>query len=226
MKALYAQKLGMTRIFKEDGTVVPVTVLLCQPNIITQVKTPANDGYSAIQVGFGTQKLQRVNKPRKGHLEKAKKGTPRILKEIRLDRQIGTKVAPTDSVQFEVGGELPLGEMFSIGSKVDVVGISIGKGFAGVMKRHHMKGAQTNTHGTHEYFRHGGSIGCRKFPGRVFKNKRMGGHMGAERVMQEHLEVVSVRAEENVLLLKGSVPGAKNSYVFIRASEKINQANG
>ena len=141
------------------------------------------------------------------------KGFPREANEIRLD-----KYFPKE--EFQVGAEVTLDGLFETGTKVDVVGTSIGKGFAGVIKRHGMKGAQTMTHGTHEYFRHGGSIGCRKFPGRVFKNKRMPGHMGVDRVMQEGLEVIEVRGEENLLLVKGSVPGPKNGTVFVRTSLK------
>lgn len=213
MKAIYGRKLGMTRIFTEQGESVPVTALEFPPNVVFQVKNQETDGYRAIQVGFGTQKPQRVNKPLSRHLAKAKKGTPRFIREIRLDKFFS-------DLEFQVGDELTINGMFEPGQRVDVVGNSIGKGFAGVIKRHGMKGAQTMTHGTHEYFRHGGSIGNRKFPGRVFKNKRMAGHMGDVRVMQEGLEVISVRPEDNVLLVRGSVPGPTNGTVFVRSSFK------
>ncbi|MCL4149739.1 UNVERIFIED_CONTAM: hypothetical protein GTU68_044822 [Idotea baltica] len=203
----------MTRIFTEQGENVPVTVLELPPNVVYQVKAEETDSYNAVQVGFGSQKAQRITKPLSRHLSKAKKGFPKVLKEIRLDKY---HVGET----FEVGAEILVDGLFDVGSKVDVVGQSIGKGFAGVIKRHGMKGAQTMTHGTHEYFRHGGSIGCRKFPGRVFKAKRMPGHMGDERVMQEGLEVMAVRADENLLLVRGSVPGPKNGTVFVRTSLK------
>ena len=213
MKAIYGRKVGMTRIFTDSGENVPVTVLEVPPNVVYQVKTQETDSYPAVQVGFGTQKAQRLSKPLARHLSKAKKGFPKVLKEIRLDKyHVGQ--------EFEVGQDISVEGLFEVGSKVDVVGTSIGKGFAGVIKRHGMKGAQTMTHGTHEYFRHGGSIGNRKFPGRVFKNKRMPGHMGNERVMQEGLEVVAVRTEENLLLVRGSVPGPKNGTVFVRTSLK------
>lgn len=213
MKAIYGRKVGMTRIFSDSGESIPVTVVEVPPNVVYQVKTKETDAYEAIQVGFGEQKAQRVTKPLSRHLAKAQKGFPKVLKEIRLDKY-------HQGQSFDVGSEISVEGLFEIGSRVDVVGTSIGKGFAGVIKRHHMKGAQTNTHGTHEYFRHGGSIGCRKFPGRVFKNKRMPGHLGVDRVLQEGLEVVAVRPEENLLLLRGSIPGPKNGTVFVRSSLK------
>ena len=216
MKAIYGRKVGMTRIFAEDGRSVPVTVVEVTPNIVHQVKTVESDGYAAVQVGFGTQKSQRLTKAVSRHLSKAKKGFSRTLREIRLD----AAAHKAEGESYSIGDEIVLGDMFEKGARIDVIGTSIGKGFAGVMKRHHMKGSQTMTHGTHEYFRHGGSIGCRKYPGRVFKNKRMPGHMGVARVVQQGLEVFGVRAEENVLLIKGSVPGPKNGVVFIRSAVK------
>lgn len=212
MKAIFGRKIGMTRIFNE-GQALAVTVLDVSPNVVYQVKSDESDGYQAVQVGVGTQKPQRVNKPLTAHYGKAAKGAPKFVGEIRIDKY-GDK-----NSEFKIGDEIKIDGMFEPGAVVDVVGTSIGKGFAGVMKRHHMAGFKA-THGTHEYFRHGGSIGCRKFPGRVFKNKRMGGHMGDVRVMQEGLEVVQVRPEENLLLIKGSVPGPKNGYVFVRSSVK------
>lgn len=213
-KAAWGKKVGMTRLFSDQGESLPVTVLEISPNVIYQVKTKEKDGYSAVQVGIEQQKPQRVNRPKTGHCGVAKKGMPMELHEIRLDRP-GREIAG----EYAVGQEITVNDLFTVGARVDVVGTSIGRGFAGVMKRHNMAGFSA-THGTHEYFRHGGSIGNRKFPGRVFKNKRMGGHMGCDRVLAEGLEVVAVRPEENVLLLRGSVPGAKNSYVFVRSSLK------
>jgi len=213
MKAIYGKKVGMTRVFADKGRSVPVTVLELSPNVVHQVKTADRDGYPAVQIGIGSQKPQRVSKPETKHLSLAKKGFPKSVREIRLDQYfIGQ--------EFSVGDEIALEGLFEKGDKVDVVGTSVGKGFAGVIKRHGMKGAQTMTHGTHEYFRHGGSIGCRKFPGRVWKNKRMPGHMGSERVMQEGLEVVDVRLADNVLLVKGSIPGPKNGNILVRTSRK------
>jgi len=220
MKAIYGTKIGMTRIFDEKGVNVPVTVLDVRPNVVHQVKTPETDGYYAVQVGVGEQKAQRVNRPQTTHFAKAKKGMPKFVKEIRLDKVGGQKVVPDAEAIPAVGDEISIEGMFEPGDLIDVAGTTIGKGFAGVMKRHNMSGAQTMTHGTHEFFRHGGSIGCRKFPGRVWKNKRMAGHMGVVKRMQERLEVVSVRAEDNVLLVKGSVPGPKGGTVFVRESVK------
>ena len=214
MKSLIGRKLGMTRIFTKAGESVPVTILEVGPNVVYQVKTLETDGYSAIQVGFGQQKSQRLNLPEKSHFAKAKKGFPLCVREFRLDQ-----CKREGDNGFNVGDTFTLGGMFDAGNKVDVVGTSIGKGFAGVIKRHGMHGFN-RTHGTHEYFRHGGSIGNRKFPGRVFKNKRMPGHMGCDRVLQENIEVVEVRLAENLMLLKGSVPGAKDSFVVVRESVK------
>jgi len=218
MKALYGIKRGMTRLFNEDGESVPVTILEFQPNVVHQVKTKDTDGYEAVQVGFQSQKAQRVNRAETGHLSKAKKGISKYIREIRLDKR-GQEALKTDAT-YELGQELKADEIFEAGQFVDVVGTSIGKGFAGVMKRHGMKGAQTMTHGTHEYFRHGGSIGNRKFPGRVFKNKRMAGQMGGEQKMQEGLRIEKVFAEDHAVAVRGSVPGSNGSVVFMRESLK------
>jgi large subunit ribosomal protein L3 len=216
MKAIFGRKVGMTRIFTDDGRHIPVTVLELGPNIVQQVKTKDNEKYDALQIGFGEQKSQRLTRAQVKHFAKAQKGIPKFVGEIRLNQQ---NAATDDAGKYNLGDAITLEGMFEVGNRVDIVGTSIGKGYAGVMKRHKMAGF-TSTHGTHEYFRHGGSIGCRKFPGRVFKNKRMSGHMGAERVIQLGLEVMGVRPEENVLLVKGSVPGSKDSIVFVRQAVK------
>lgn len=213
MNAMYGKKLGMTQIFSEKGECIPVTAIELTPNTVFQVKNQDKDGYKSIQVGLGEQKVQRITKAKLGHVSKAEKGIPRFLKEIRLDKYF------TDR-EFKVGDQISLEGLFEKGQKVDVVGISLGKGFQGVMKRHNMKGAQTQTHGTHEYFRHVGSIGNRKFPGRVFKNKRMPGHMGATQVMVQGLEVVELLLDKNVLLVRGGIPGAQDSTLFIRNANK------
>ena len=219
MNAMYGKKLGMTRIFTDSGENVAVTILEMTPNVVYQVKTKENDGYDAVQVGLGTQKQQRVNKSLSKHFSKAQKGLPVFTGEIRSTK--GDK--KVDNINgLKLGDEVTVDNLFKPGDLVDVVGTSIGKGFAGVMKRHHMKGAQTNSHGTHEYFRHCGSIGNRKFPGRVFKNKRMAGHMGNERVTQQAIEVMQVRPEEKILIVRGSVPGSKNGIVFVQSSIKAN----
>lgn len=219
MKAIYGEKLGMTRVFTAEGISVPVTVLKVTPNVVHQVKTVATDGYDAIQVGIGEQKVQRLSKALARHYAKAEKGTPKSVKEIRLSSRHGVKEG--DAVPA-LGSEVTVDGMFEPGERVDVVGVSKGRGFAGVMKRHGMRGF-IRTHGTHEYFRHGGSIGCRKFPGRVFKNKRMGGHMGVDRVIQLGLEVVAIRPDEHLLFVKGSVPGNRGSQVFVRGAIKASK---
>ncbi|HMO18129.1 MAG TPA: 50S ribosomal protein L3 [Oligoflexia bacterium] len=213
MNAMYGKKIGMSQVFTEGGEFLPVTAILLPPNVVFQVKSLEKDGYRAVQVGIGSQKIQRVNKPLKGHIAKAEKGSPETLKELRQDSYFSDK-------EFGVGDEIKMEGLFDKGTKIDIVGTSIGKGFAGVIKRHGMKGAQTQTHGTHEYFRHAGSIGCRKFPGRVFKNKRMPGHMGSERVMVQGIEVVDVLPEKNILLVKGGIPGPKNGTVLVRTAIK------
>ena len=214
MKQIFGRKLGCTRVFTASGDSVPVTVIECEPNVITQVKTPDKDGYSAVQIGLTPQKAQRVAKAMTGHFRAAEKGAFKVLKELRFDTH-GQKTPELP----KVGEAISLDGLFEPGTRVDVSGTSIGKGFAGVMKRHGMKGFPA-TRGTHEYRRHAGSIGNRKFPGRVFKNKRMCGHMGAEGIMQIGLEVVQVRLEDNLLLVKGSIPGPKNSVVYVRTAIK------
>lgn len=213
MNAMYGKKLGMTRMFTENGECIPVTAIELAPNVVFQVKTNDKDGYSAVQVGIGTQLKQRLRKSQVGHCSKAEKGFPKKLKELRLDTYFSGK-------QFNVGDEITLEGLFEKGKRVDVVGTSLGKGFQGVIKRHGMKGAQTQTHGTHEYFRHVGSIGNRKFPGRVFKNKRMPGHMGNETVMIQGIEVVDVQTEKNLVLVKGGIPGPLNGVVLVRTAIK------
>lgn len=205
MTGLIGKKIGMTQLFTADGSMVPVTVIETGPCVVVQKKETAKDGYNAIQVGFGAKKSQRVNKAEQGHMGKAGKGGFKILREFRLE----------DVSQYEVGQELKVGDLFKAGDRVDVAGTSKGRGFAGVIKRWGFAGFPA-THGTHEYFRHGGSIGNRSYPGRVFKGKRMAGHWGNERISVQNLEVVAVRAEENLLLLKGSVPGAKRGVLLVR----------
>lgn len=219
MKGIYGTKVGMTQIFAEDGRWMPVTVLETGPNIVQQVKSELSDGYDAVQIGFGQQKTQRANKATVGHCAKAQKGIPRFIGEIRLNEQNGALTKGKLTTEYKVGDAITVDGMFEVGKTVDVVGTSLGKGFAGVMKRHLMSGYKA-THGTHEYFRHGGSIGCRKYPGRVFKNKRMPGRMGGERVLQMGLEVVKIMAEKNLLLVKGTVPGPKGGMIFVRQAIK------
>lgn len=209
MNGLLGKKIGMTQVFSADGTVVPVTVIQTGPCVVVQKKETGRDGYEALQLGFGSRKAQRVNKPAQGHFKKAGKGAFQVLREFRTDK-IG---------EFELGQEIKAADLFKSGDFVDVAGVSKGHGFTGVIKRWSFAGFP-GSHGTHEYFRHGGSIGNRSYPGRVFKGKRMAGHWGDENVSVQNLEVVEVRAEENLLLIKGSVPGAQRGVVVIRRAAK------
>jgi large subunit ribosomal protein L3 len=209
MNGLLGKKIGMTQVFGADGTVVPVTVIQTGPCVVVQKKDAARDGYDALQVGFGSRKAQRVNKPQQGHFKKAGKGAFEVLREFRTDK----------AGEYELGQEIKAGDLFKSGDFVDVAGISKGHGFSGVIKRWSFAGFP-GSHGTHEYFRHGGSIGNRSYPGRVFKGKRMAGHWGDERITVQNLEVVEVRPEENLLLIRGSVPGAQRSVVIIKRASK------
>lgn len=208
--ALLGKKVGMTQIFKESGEIVPVTVLEVGPCVVLQKKTTEKDGYNAIQIGFRDKKKQRVTKPEAGHVAAAKTPVKSFVREVRLD--------DTQIQNYEVGQVLSA-DLLKEGDVVDVIATSIGKGFQGVMKRHHFSGAPMS-HGTHEFRRHGGSIGCRTEPGKVFKNKRMSGQMGNERVTVQNLKVAGVEADKNYVLIKGAVPGSKNAYVYVRGSIK------
>jgi len=206
---IVGRKTGMTRIFTEEGVSIPVTVIEATPNRVTQVKTVANDGYSAVQVTAGDRKASRVSKAEAGHFSKAGVEAGRGLWEFRI--------AEGDESP-EVGGELTVGA-FEVGQKVDVIGRSRGKGFQGVIKRWNFR-TQDATHGNSLSHRAPGSIGQNQTPGRVFKGKKMSGHMGDERVTIELLEVVRVDAERNLLLVKGSIPGAPGSDVVVRPAVK------
>jgi large subunit ribosomal protein L3 len=201
--------MGMTQIYNADGNVIPVTVVQTGPCIVIQKKETATDGYTALQVGFGGKKAQRVNKADQGHMAKAGKGAFEFLKEFRVD----------DVSHYEVGQELKVEDLFKVGDRVDVSGVSKGHGFSGVIKRWSF-GGFPGSHGTHEYFRHGGSIGNRSFPGRVRKGKKMAGHWGNERVSTQNLVVVDIRSEENLMLVRGAVPGAKRGVVILRPAVK------
>lgn len=209
MTGLIGKKIGMSQLFDETGNVIPVTVVETGPCVVVQKKDVSKDGYNALQLGFGTQKNQRVNRPLRGHMAKAEKGSFRVLREFRFD----------DVSEYEVGQELKVADFVQPGDLVDVTGTSKGRGFAGVMKRWDFSGF-SRTHGTHEYFRHGGSIGNRSYPGKVFKGKKMAGHWGNERVSIQNLRVVEVRADENLLLVKGAVPGANGGLVLVRRAVK------
>jgi len=199
----------MTQFYSAEGNVVPVTVVETGPCIVVQKKEPSKDGYTALQVGFGSKKAQRVNKAEQGHMAKAGKGAFEVLREFRLDDVSG----------YEVGQEIKAADLFKVGDLIDVAGISKGHGFTGVIKRWSFAGFP-GSHGTHEYFRHGGSIGNRSYPGRVRKGKKMAGHWGNEQIATQNLLVVDIRAEENLMFVRGAVPGAKQGVVILRPAVK------
>jgi len=211
MLGLVGKKVGMTRVFLKDGTAVPVTVIEVPPNVIVSIKTPEKDGYTAIQLGALSAKEKHLTKPQIGHLRKAGVSLLRVLKEFRVDSVEG----------YQVGQALNVGEVFSPGELVDVVGISKGRGFAGTMKRWDF-GGFPKSHG-HRYHRAVGSIGNRSDPGRVWKSKRMAGHYGAETVRVQGLLVVDVLPEKNVILVKGSVPGPNGGRIIIEKSTIANR---
>ena len=206
-KAILTTKVGMTQVFSEDGVLTPVTVLQAGPCVVTQVKTVENDGYSAVQVGFGDIREKLVNKPKKGHFAKAGVTAKRFLKEFRLE----------DAESYTLGQEIKA-DVFAAGDKVDATAKSKGKGFQGAIKRHGQSRGPM-AHGS-KYHRHAGSNGSATTPGRVFKGKHRPGHMGAGRVTVQNLEVVSVDAEKNLILVKGAVPGPKKSLVMLKESVK------
>jgi large subunit ribosomal protein L3 len=208
---LIGRKRGMTRVFTEQGDSIPVTVIEVSPNRVTQVKTVETDGYSALQITMGKKRNSLVNKPKAGHFSKAEVEAGEGLWELRLNDEEGA--------DLKAGAELNV-EQFETGQKVDVTGISKGKGFAGAVKRHNFA-MQDATHGNSLSHRAPGSIGQCQTPGRVFKGKKMAGHMGDERVTTQNLEVVKIDTERNLLLIKGAVPGAKNGQVTVRPAMKL-----
>jgi len=205
---IVGRKAGMTRVFTDDGISVPVTVIEVEPNRVTQVKTIESDGYRAVQVTTGSRRPSRVNKPSAGHFSKANTEAGRGLWEFRL----------ADGEEFETGASIGV-DIFSQGQRVDVTGTSIGKGFAGVIKRHNFS-MQDATHGNSLSHRAPGSIGQNQTPGRVWKGKKMAGHMGNVKRTTQNLEIVRVDADRNLLLIKGSIPGSKSGDVIVRASTK------
>jgi large subunit ribosomal protein L3 len=209
LNAIVGEKLGMTQVFDAESRAIPVTVIKAGPCYVVQIKTKAKDGYDAIQISFGEVKANNVNKPQAGHFAKAEVAPARHLFEIRVD----------DTDGFEVGQELSLAEAFETGTKADVTGISKGKGFQGVMKRHNFSG-QGASHGTHKKHRAPGSIGACATPARVFKGMKMAGRMGTDRTTILNLEVVGVDAERGLLLLGGAVPGPKGAVVIVRGAVK------
>ena len=207
-KALIGKKIGMTQIFDEKGKVVPVTVVEAGPCVVSQVKTVEIDGYTAIQMGFGDIKPKHVTKPLQGHFKKADVAPKRILKEFRFD----------DCSGYELG-QVIKADLFAAGDKVDVTGKSKGKGYAGVIKRWNFARLK-ESHGTGPNARHGGSMGACSSPSRVWKGKKMAGHLGAEKVTVQNLAVVKIDAEDNLIAIKGAIPGANGGYVVIKDSVK------
>jgi len=208
---LVGRKCGMTRVFTDDGVSIPVTVIEAQPNRITQVKTVDVDGYRAVRVTAGSKKASRVSKPEAGHFASAKVEAGDLVRELRIP--------DSDTTEYEKGSELSV-DLFTEGQIVDVIGTSIGKGFAGVIKRHNFA-MQDATHGNSLAHRAPGSIGQNQSPGRVFKGKKMAGHMGNVRRTVQNLEVVRVDTERNLLLIKGAVPGHKGGSVVVRPAIKF-----
>ena len=209
---LLGQKIGMTQIYDSTGSVVPVTVLNLTGNTVILLKSESGkDGYNAVQLGFGDQKDARTTKPMLGHFKKAGVSTQKHVQEIRLNAD--------DLGKYKAGENCAISDIFQEGQRVDVTGTSKGRGFAGVMKRYNFAGF-ISSHGTHEFFRHGGSIGTRLTPGHVLKGKKMPGHMGAERVTVQGLTVAKIDADRNLLYVKGGVPGPNGGLLLIRTAVK------
>ena len=203
---LLGKKIGMTQVFADDGESVPVTVIQAGPCHVIGTRTQERDGYSALVLGFDEKPLRNANKPELGGLKASSAKPQRFVREIRLSAE--------EVAKYTVGQTLTPKDVFTENMAVDVEGWSKGKGYQGVIKKHHMSG-MTRAHGTHEYFRHGGSIGCRLTPQRVHKGKRMAGQMGNEKVSAQNLQLFKILADENCVLVRGSVPGANNEYVVV-----------
>ena len=207
-KCIVGKKIGMTQLFDEKGKVIPVTVIEAGPGVVVQKKTIENDGYEAVQIGFGDKSEKNANKPMKGHFAKADVALKRVLREFRLD----------DCSSINVG-DIIKADTFAVGDAVDVCGTSKGKGFAGSIKRHGYSRLK-ETHGTGPVHRHAGSMGANSTPSKVYKGKGLPGHMGAERVTVQNLDVVKVDVENNLIALRGAIPGPKGGVVFITDSVK------
>ncbi len=208
---ILGRKLGMTQVFRESGDRVPVTVLRAGPCTVVQKKTAEGDGYSAVQLGFEERKEKHTSKPQQGHFSKSGGSPKRFLYEVRVTEQ--------DLAELELGQEITCAESFEAGQKVDVRGVSKGRGFAGVVKRHNYS-THGSTHGTHEFFRHGGAMSAGTDPGRILPGTKMAGHMGDARVTQLGLRIERIDADRNLIFVSGAVPGHKNGLVRIRASVK------
>lgn len=207
-KAIIGKKVGMTQIFDENGKVIPVTVVEAGPCVVSQKKTVETDGYNAVQIGYGDVRPKLVNKPMKGHFDKSDVAPKRVLKECRFD----------DISSYNIGDIIKV-DIFKNGEKVDVIGTSKGKGYAGVIKRWNFRRLK-ETHGTGPTVRKGGSIGACSDPSRVFKGKKMAGHLGAERVTVQNLKIAKIDSENNLIAIKGAVPGPNGGIVLIRDSVK------
>jgi len=212
VKGLLGTKLGMTQLWDENNKIVPVTVVVANTNVVTQIRTPETDGYNAVQVGFGEIEGRKVNKPQAGQFAKAGTTPRRHLVEIRT----------ADASSYTVGQELPV-DTFAAGAEIDVTGTSKGKGFAGTMKRHGFSGVSAS-HGAHRNHRKPGSIGACATPGRVFKGVRMAGQMGTDTVTTQNLTVHAVDTEKGLILIKGAVPGPKGGLVVLRSAAKKTEA--
>jgi large subunit ribosomal protein L3 len=206
-RGIIGKKVGMTQLFDHDGNMIPVTIISAEPNAVLQVKTKTGkDGYTAVKLAHGAIRPSLLNRAQLGVFKSAGVDAKRTIAEFRL--------SDTEAAAIKAGGTVGV-SIFTEGAKVNVIGTSKGKGFAGVIKRHHFKGAKEATHGTHEYRRHGGSIGMGTYPGRVFKGKRMGGHMGDAQVTVRNLKVIAVDTDNNLLVVKGAIPGASRGIVKI-----------
>ena len=214
---LLGRKVGMMRLFTDDGDAVPVTVVDVSNNRVTQIKTQDNDGYVALQVTFGARKASRVTKPVAGHLAKAGVEAGEIIREFRVTAEA--------AAQYQAGAVVPVAAVFAVGQKVDVQGTSIGKGYAGTIKRHHMA-SQRASHGNSRSHNVPGSIGMAQDPGRVFPGKRMTGHLGVDLVTTQNLDVIRVDETRQLLLIKGAIPGSKGGFVTVHPAVKAKESKG
>ena len=211
MKAIIGEKLGMTQIFDDQARAIPVTVIKAGPVHVTQIKDEGSDGYAAIQISFKELPDRQINRPTAGHFSRSGVAPSKHLVEVRVD----------DASVYSLGQEITIGDLFEVGAKTDVTGISKGKGFAGVMKRHNFQG-QGASHGAHKVHRAPGAIGACATPARVFKGKRLPGRMGGEQTTVMNLDVVQMDAERHLLMIRGAIPGPKGSVVVIREAVKAN----
>lgn len=215
MLGIIGKKLGMTQIFTKDGEMIPVTAVLAGPCIVVQKKTEEKEKYCALQLGFDDKRAKNTTKPLQGHFKKAKTAPKRILHEFRINKE------ELDS--YKLGQDITFDTLFKSGDIIDTTGTSKGRGFTGVMKRHGFKGGKMS-HGVHEYHRHGGSIGQASYPGRTFPGIKMPGQHGNSQVTAQNLEIVQTNKEENVMFIRGAVPGAPGNYVIINKAVKVKAA--